>query len=66
MIELKDTEGNVSTEAGDILVVNGVDYVITADDVTAGKVEFELDAPKEGEQLTVDAFLKDDHNNASE
>ncbi|WP_286638507.1 BapA/Bap/LapF family large adhesin [Thiopseudomonas alkaliphila] len=67
VIELpKDAEDKVLTEVGDILVVNGVDYVITEDHVTAGKVEFEFDAPKEGEQLTVDALLKDKHNNASE
>src|SRR5699024_7760199 len=67
VIELpKDTEGNVSTEAGDILVVNGEEIEITQDHINAGKVELELDAPKEGEELTVDAFLKDAHNNASD
>ncbi|NLA81180.1 MAG: hypothetical protein GX853_10640, partial [Chloroflexi bacterium] len=67
VIELpKDAEDKVLTEVGDILVVNGEEIEITQEHIDAGTVELELDAPKEGEELTVDAFLKDEHNNASE
>jgi len=52
-------------EAGDILVVNGIEQTITQADIDSGQIELELDAPNEGEALTVDAYIKDDYNNPS-
>ncbi|WP_201546133.1 Ig-like domain-containing protein, partial [Psychrobacter sp. H7-1] len=69
-----DEAGNVAVtvglpadaEAGDTLVVNGVETEITPEDITAGSVVVDVPAPTEGEALEVTATIKDPAGNESE
>ena len=58
-------EGAAAAAAGDTLTVNGVDRTLTADDISAGTVAYEFDAPADGETLTVTATITDAAGNES-
>ncbi|RDL43127.1 hypothetical protein DN730_15580 [Marinomonas piezotolerans] len=60
-ISLEDT-GAVE---GDTLTVNGREIVLTADDIAAGQIDTTVDAPAEGETLTVEATITDSSGNVS-
>uniref|UniRef100_Q0HQI3 Putative outer membrane adhesin like protein n=1 Tax=Shewanella sp. (strain MR-7) TaxID=60481 RepID=Q0HQI3_SHESR len=51
--------------AGDTLTVNGVDYVLTQEDINNGFVNLTLPAPAEGETITVVATITDPAGNTS-
>ncbi|VEE62464.1 CshA-type fibril repeat [Shewanella putrefaciens] len=51
--------------AGDTLTVNGVDYVLTQEDINNGYVNLTLPAPAEGETITVVATITDPAGNTS-
>lgn len=52
--------------AGDSVIVNGEETVLTADDITAGEIIVKVDAPNEGETLEVDVIIKDKDGNESD
>ncbi|MDH1316732.1 Ig-like domain-containing protein, partial [Shewanella xiamenensis] len=51
--------------AGDTLTVNGVDYILTQEDIDNGFVNLTLPAPDEGETITVVATITDAAGNTS-
>ncbi|WP_330149103.1 retention module-containing protein [Shewanella xiamenensis] len=51
--------------AGDTLTVNGVDYILTQEDIDNGFVNLTLPAPAEGETITVVATITDAAGNTS-
>ncbi len=51
--------------AGDKVIVNGEETVLTADDIAAGEITVKVDAPNEGETLEVDVIIKDKDGNES-
>src|SRR5699024_9685 len=61
-VELPDT----GVEVGDSVVVNDEQYVITQDDIDNNKIEIKLPTHEEGEELTVDASIKDKDGNTSD
>ncbi|WP_189062400.1 Ig-like domain-containing protein, partial [Shewanella hanedai] len=50
---------------GDVLIVNGVEIVLTADDISTGSVNVNLPVPAEGETITVVATVTDSAGNVS-
>ena len=52
--------------AGDSVIVNGEETVLTADDIAAGEIIVKVDAPNEGETLEVDVIIKDKDGNESD
>ena len=52
--------------AGDRVIVNGEETVLTADDIDAGEIIVKVDAPNEGETLEVDVIIKDKDGNESD
>nr|WP_235695694.1 type I secretion C-terminal target domain-containing protein [Aeromonas veronii] len=73
-IDRTEISGKVNVEvglpgdakAGDTLKVSGqADRVLTADDITAGKVGYEFDRPADGVKLTVTATIVDAAGNVS-
>ncbi|BDU37090.1 VCBS domain-containing protein [Vibrio nigripulchritudo] len=52
--------------AGDTLTVNGTNILLTDDHISAGEVLTSVDAPSEGETLTVEATITDIAGNVSE
>src|SRR5699024_67466 len=62
IVKLPDT----GVEAGDIIITNGEERVITQEDIDKKEVEIKLDAPEEGEELEVDVSIKDKAGNLSE
>ncbi|WP_421230528.1 retention module-containing protein, partial [Aeromonas jandaei] len=73
-IDRTEISGKVNVEvslpgdakAGDTLKVSGqADRVLTADDITAGKVGYEFDRPADGVTLTVTATIVDAAGNVS-
>ncbi|ABI37464.1 putative outer membrane adhesin like protein [Shewanella sp. MR-4] len=57
--------GGTGANAGDTLTVNGVDYVLTQEDINNGYVNLTLPAPAEGETITVVATITDPAGNTS-
>ncbi|WP_249560534.1 Ig-like domain-containing protein, partial [Shewanella sp. 10B] len=57
--------GGTGANAGDTLTVNGVDYVLTQQDINNGFVNLTLPAPAEGETITVVATITDPAGNTS-
>ncbi|WP_174660648.1 Ig-like domain-containing protein [Acinetobacter sp. 10FS3-1] len=51
--------------AGDSVIVNGEETVLTTDDITAGEITVKVDAPNEGETLEVVVSIKDAVGNES-
>ena len=68
-----DIDGNVdvviglpdNAVAGDTLIVNGEEQVITAADITANQVTVKVPAPAEGDTLDITASIKDAAGNES-
>ncbi|MGI2094719.1 retention module-containing protein, partial [Shewanella oncorhynchi] len=60
-IGLDGTGANV----GDTLTVNGIDYILTQEDIDNGFVNLTLPAPAEGETMTVVATITDPAGNIS-
>ena len=56
----------VDAVAGDSVIVNGEETVLTADDIAAGEIIVKVDAPNEGETLEVDVIIKDKDGNESD
>ena len=52
--------------AGDSVIVNGEETVLTADDIAVGEIIVKVDAPNEGETLEVDVIIKDKDGNESD
>ncbi|WP_045015051.1 BapA/Bap/LapF family prefix-like domain-containing protein [Acinetobacter johnsonii] len=52
--------------AGDSVIVNGEETVLTADDITAGEIIVKVDSPNEGETLEVEVSIKDAAGNESD
>ncbi|MBW8186704.1 Ig-like domain-containing protein, partial [Shewanella nanhaiensis] len=50
---------------GDVLIVNGIEIVLTADDIFIGSINVNLPAPAEGETITVVATVTDSAGNTS-
>lgn len=56
----------VDVVAGDSVIVNGEETVLTADDITAGEIIVKVDSPNEGETLEVEVSIKDAAGNESD
>ncbi|RPA28090.1 beta strand repeat-containing protein, partial [Shewanella frigidimarina] len=57
--------GNTGAQAGDTLVVNGIEIVLTQNDIETGSVNLDLPAPGEGEEIDVIAVVVDSNGNIS-
>ncbi|SSY80833.1 Ig-like domain-containing protein [Alysiella crassa] len=57
---------NEGVNLGDILVVNEVEHVIDSTDINTGEYTLTLNAPEEGKELAVNAYLKDAKPNLSD
>ncbi|WP_137223394.1 S-layer family protein [Shewanella sp. MEBiC00475] len=60
-IGLDDT----GAQAGDTLIVNGIEIILTQDDIDTGSVNLDLPAPNEGEEIEVVAVVVDSNGNTS-
>ncbi|WP_351011344.1 retention module-containing protein, partial [Shewanella sp. S1-58-MNA-CIBAN-0166] len=56
---------NTGAQAGDTLIVNGIEIVLTQEDIDTGSVNLNLPAPGEGEEIEVVAVVVDSNGNTT-
>lgn len=59
-------DGGLADDETLVVMANGKEYPVTEDDISGEEATIYVDAPGEGEELTVEASIKDYYNNQSE